>query len=350
MNIIRLTLSNLKRYLKSPSLILPMILMPALLIYGLLFTFSTNESDSPHYLAPIALICDLDGKYEKQLINDLELKDNLFDIKDENKAIDLLKNNEVSSVFVLNKDFSKNIDNLDSPTVKSFETENGGGSIWAKSKIDSFISNSLNNKRNLNVVTTTVIEHKSPLLWNSFLFTFMTSYMLYVTNSAFCQDLLILRRSNVLKRMLSTKNKDFEILFSLFLSLFLVQSLSSTFVLLLTTKFNVNLDMIGIIVANCFVSTGLILLFTRIFKQEATIGFASTIFPLLNIALILPLLIPSFPLNTPFINNLAKLSPFYWTIKYLQGDSILVSLIALILLGLVSVTCGSLKLRDFAKN
>lgn len=350
MNIIRLTLSNLKRYLKSPSLILPMILMPSVLIYGLLFTFSTNESNNPQYISPIALVCNLDGKYEKGLINDLELNDNLFDIKDENKAIDLLKNNEISSVFVLDNNFSNDINKLKSPTVKSFETESGGGSIWAKSKIDSFINNSLSNSKNINTVSTKIIEKKSTLFSDSFLFVFMTSYTLYAINSVFCQDLLNLRRSNVLKRMLSTKNKDIEILFSLFLSLFIVQSLASTFVLLFTSKFSVSLDMILIIIANCFVSTGLIMFLTRVFKNEGTIGFVSTFYALGNIALIIPSFIPSFPLNTPFLNNLAKLSPFYWTIKYLQDGSVLVSLIALTLLGLVFVTCGSLKLRDFAKN
>ncbi|MEG1311681.1 MAG: ABC transporter permease [Romboutsia sp.] len=357
MNIINLTLSNLKRYIKSPSLILPMILMPVILVSSLLFVFNKNsKTESSIYLSPIALVCNLDGEYENKLINQLELKENLFLNKDKDKALDLLKNNKVSSIFILNESFSDDIKNLKNPVVKSFKVEDGGGSIWAESKINKFINSSLKLKsdnKNINIITSNIIEKESSLDSNSIIPVFLISYSLYLISSVFCKDLLDLRKSNVLKRMLSTKNKDFEILFSLCLSLFITQASTSSLVLVLINLINgfeVNLSMILIIIANSFVSTGLILFFSRVSKSEGITSILVNFYALLNVGLCLTSLIPSLNTDIIFINNLSKLSPFYWTFEALKGKSITVSLIALILMGLVFITCGSFKLRDFAKN
>jgi ABC-2 type transport system permease protein len=108
--------------------------------------------------------------------------------------------------------------------------------------------------------------------------------------------------------------------------------------------------MILIIIANCFVSTGLIMLFTRLMKNERSVSLASTFYALLNLAICLPTIIPSLSINIYLLDNLAKLSPFYWTILAIIEGNVFISFTALILIGLVFVTCGSFMLRDFAKN
>ncbi|MDN9585514.1 ABC transporter permease, partial [Clostridioides difficile] len=61
-------------------------------------------------------------------------------------------------------------------------------------------------------------------------------------------------------------------------------------------------------------------------------------------------LIPSMD-KLSFMTNLSKFTPFYWTIDAIKNNgSILINIIALILIGIIFVTAGSLKLRDFAKN
>lgn len=354
MNIINLTLSNLKRYIKSPSLILPMILIPIVSVSAFSAIFSDTDSSMPS--VPFSLVCNLDGEYEGELIKELKLKENIFLIKDKDKALNLLKNNKVSSVFILDNNFSDDINNLKNPIVKSFKVEDGGGSISAESKINKFISSSLKSKsdnKDTNIITSTIVEKKSSFGLGSTMPIFFMSYLLYLFAYSFCKDLLDLKKSNVLRRMLSTKNKDFEILFSLCLSLFIVQASASLLALILITLINgieINISMILIVIANSFVVTGLVMILCRIFKTDAAISMATTFYALLIAGLCFPTLIPSLSAKMPFLNNLAKLSPLYWIFEALNGKSIILSLIALILMGLVFVTCGSFKLRNFAKN
>ncbi|WP_052356497.1 ABC transporter permease [[Clostridium] dakarense] len=354
MNIINLTLSNLKRYIKSPSLILPMILIPIVSVSAFFTIFNDNDSSIPS--VPFALVCNLDGEYEEKLIKELNLKENVFLIEDKGNAITLLKNNKISSVFILDENFSNDINSLKNPTVKSVKVEDGGGSIFAESKINKFISSSLKSKsdnKDINLITSKIVEKKSSFGLGSTMPIFFTSYLLYLFAYSFCKDLLDLKKSNVLKRMLSTKNKDFEILFSLCLSLFIVQASASSLSLILINVINgieINISMILIVIANSFVVTGLVMFLCRVFKTDAAISMATTLYALLSAGLSIPTLIPSLSMKIPFLHNLAKLSPIYWVFEALNGKSIILSLIALILMGLVFVTCGSFKLRNFAKN
>ena len=356
MNTIRLTFANLKRYIKSPSLLSGMILMPALLI-GFSF-FSAGDSDSPMYLAPVAIVGDIDGKYEKKLINELELKDNLFKSNDKDKAIDLLKNNKVSAVFIFNKTFSNDIDVLKRPTIQCIKTDEGGGSLWIESKIESFINDSLKYKIdphfNSKITSTKVVENEKTSSDPGIVVSvFLICYSMYINASYLCSDLLNLRTSNVLRRMISTKNKDIEILLSIFLSIFILQSIVYCMILLfikIISGFDMGLSMILLIMANSFTSTGLVILITRIFKNSGAISMVVTFYAIIGLGLSLPTLIPSIGFNIPILVNISKFTPFYWNIDALKSDNISLNIIVLLLLGLSFITAGSFKLRDFAKN
>ena len=66
MNIINLTLSNIRRYIKSPHLILPMILLPLVILFFIITT-SNKDSNISSFEPPIALVCNINGKYENKL-------------------------------------------------------------------------------------------------------------------------------------------------------------------------------------------------------------------------------------------------------------------------------------------
>lgn len=355
MNIINLTLSNIRRYIKSPHLILPMILLPLVIIFFVITT-SNKDSDISSFEPPIALVCNINGKYENKLIKELRKNIDVFNIKDKNKAINLLKDNKVSSVILLDDNFSKDIDNLTPPSITSFKTSKGGGSLLTESYINTFVSKSLKSKKSnndINIISSNIIEKKSFSFENSLIFVFMISYFMYLCSGMFCQDLLSLRKSNVLKRMLSTKNKDFEIIFSLCLSLFLVQAIVSSLVLIslnVLFGYEINIYMILLLFANSFVSTGLVIFICRIFKNESSAFFVTSMYALFSIILCLGKLAPSLNINIPLVDKVSMLSPFYWIFKTANGDNTFTSITALILIGLVFVTCGSFKLRDFAKN
>lgn len=353
---IRLILANIKRYIKNPSLLASMVMIPIILVVSLNL-FSSKSDNQSTYFSPVAVVSNSSGKYEHKLINNSKLKENTFRLNEEDKAMNLLKNNKVSAVFVLDKNFSTDIDNLKRPAVKCFKTENGGGSLWAESEIESFINNSLKSKidRNLDekLTKTTIVDSKPDKNTNLFLPVFLICYFMYINAAHLASDLFSLKKSNVLRRLISTKHKDIKIIFSILLGLFFIQAIVYTLILGCLTfvgDFKLTLNVLMIVLANSFVSTGFVFCIARVFKNENSISLVTTFYSLIGLAISISSLIPSMN-ELSFMANLSKLTPFYWTINAIKSnDSILINVIVLILIGIVFVTAGSFKLRDFAKN
>lgn len=356
MNVLRLTFANLKRYIKTLPLMISLIILPFSLI--LLVTIFTSVSGGSMYNPNIALICNSNLKYEKKLIKELDLdKDSVFNYSSKNKAIDLLKNNDISAVFEIDKDFSSKLDQLIKPNITVYKTYNGGGSLYAESVIENFMTSNLKSKlindQNVNFITANIINSKEDSFGKGSMAILLVCYCLYINSASLCKDLLDLRSNNVLRRMTSTKNKDFEIIFSIFFALFLLQSLSCSIVLLalkLLIKINITIDMFLLVIANSFVSTGFIIALTRLFKNELSINITAIFYSLLNIGLAFTLIFQNISDKIPFADKIAKLFPLYWTFDILIYDNLILGLIALLLIGLVFVTAGSFKLKNFAKN
>lgn len=356
MNILRLTLANLKRYIKTLPLMISLIILPFSLV--LLVTVFTGLSGGSMYNPEIAIVCDFNSKYEKKLIKELDIdKNNVFDYSNKDLAISLLQNNDISAVFEIDKDFSSKLDNLLKPDITIYKTDNGGGSFYYESIIENFIVSNLKsnlfNDKNINFVTTNIINTKDDSFGKASMAILLVCYCLYINSASLCKDLLDLRSNNVLKRMTSTKNKDFEIIFSIFFALFLLQSLSCSIVLLaldILLKIDINLDMFLLVIANSFVSTGLVIALTRLFKNELSISITTIFYSLINMFLSLTLFLPNISSKIPFLDKIAKLVPLYWTFDVLIYNNVTIGLIALLLIGLVFVTAGSFKLKDFAKN
>lgn len=353
---IRLILANIKRYIKNPSLLANIVMIPIVIVVTL-NVFSSNSDNQSMYFSPVAVVSNYSGKYEHKLISNSKLKENTFGLSEQDKAMNLLKNNKVSAVFVLDKNFSTDIDSLKRPVVKCFKTENGGGSLWAESQIDSFITNSLKLKLDKNIneklTKTSIIDKKPDKNKNSFSAVFMICYFMYINAAHLASDLFALKKSNVLRRLISTKHKDIKIIFSILLGLFFIQAIVYTLILGCLTfvgDFKLTPNILMIVLANSFVSTGFVFWVARVFKSESSISLVTTFYSLIGLAISISSLIPSMS-ELSFMTNLSKLTPFYWTINAIKSnDSILINVIVLILIGIVFVTAGSFKLRDFAKN
>lgn len=356
MNIIRLTFANLKRYIKTTPLISGLLFMPLVLV--VLVTLFTGSSTSM-YSSDVLLVCNSSGKYESELIKKgLKVDDkNVFSYDKEADAINKLENNNTPAVFVLDKNFSSNIDNTIKPSVKVYKTQEGGGSIWSESLIENFINDKLKESVDPNInsklVTTTIVENNKILDADSLIAVLLICYCLYSNSGILCKDFLDLRSNNVLKRMISTKNKNIEIVFSIFLALFLLQALSC-FVVMIILKFifsiNINFNMFLIVIANSFASTGVVIAFTRVFKSETAITIASLLYSLGIMFLGITSILDYLGSNLGFLNSLSKLSPIYWTLEAFNSSNVGFSFIMIILIGLVFATAGSFNLKEFAKN
>lgn len=353
---IRLTIANIKRYIKNHALLVNMVLFPVILVFSLNF-FTGNSENQSMYFSPVVIVSNSSGKYEHKLINSSKLKENSFGLNERDKAMNLLKNNKVSAVFILDENFSNNIDNLKRPEVKCFKTENGGGSLWAESQIESFITNSLKLKIDRNIddklTKTNIIDNSSGKNKNSFLIVFLICYFMYINAAHLASDLFSLKKSNTLKRLVSTKHNDIKIIFSIFLGLFFTQAIVYTLTLVCFTSisnFKLTLNTLMIVLANSFVATGFVFWIARVFKNEGSISLMSTFYSLIGLAISISSMIPSLD-KLSFMANLSKLTPFYWTIDAINNNgNILINIIVLILIGMVFVTAGSLNLRDFARN
>ncbi|MCI9975400.1 ABC transporter permease [Clostridioides difficile] len=353
---IRLIIANIKRYIKNHTLLVNMVLFPVILVFSLNFFTGSSENQSM-YFSPVAIVSNSSGKYEHKLIDSSKLKENSFGLDEQDKAMNLLKNNKVSAVFILDKNFSSNIDNLKRPVVKCFKTENGGGSLWAESQIESFITNSLKLKIDGNIddklTKTNIIDNSPDKNKNSFLIVFLICYFMYINAAHLASDLFALKKSNTLKRLVSTKHNDIKIIFSIFLGLFFTQAIVYTLTLVcftFTRDFKLTLNTLMIVLSNSFVATGFVFWIARVFKNESSISLISTFYSLIGLAISISSMIPSLD-KLSFMANLSKLTPFYWTIDAINNNgNILINIIVLILIGMVFVTAGSLKLRDFARN
>ncbi|MFL8673317.1 ABC transporter permease [Clostridioides sp. GD02404] len=353
---IRLIIANIKRYIKNHTLLVNMVLFPVILVFSLNFFTGSSENQSV-YFSPVAIVSNSSGKYEHKLIDSSKLKENSFGLDEQDKAMNLLKNNKVSAVFILDKNFSSNIDNLKRPVVKCFKTENGGGSLWAESQIESFITNSLKLKIDGNIddklTKTNIIDNSPDKNKNSFLIVFLICYFMYINAAHLASDLFALKKSNTLKRLVSTKHNDIKIIFSIFLGLFFTQAIVYTLTLVcftFTRDFKLTLNTLMIVLSNSFVATGFVFWIARVFKNESSISLISTFYSLIGLAISISSMIPSLD-KLSFMANLSKLTPFYWTIDAINNNgNILINIIVLILIGMVFVTAGSLKLRDFARN
>jgi ABC-2 type transport system permease protein len=337
MSTIKLILANVKRYIKNPSILVSMALMPFVVVLGV--NFLSNDLSDSNMFSQIAFVADQNREYESGLIRKLNLEKNIFSLDQKSEAVKLLKENKVSAVFVFDKDFSKNINKQIKPKVECIKTSKGSGSLFAETEIESYINDSLKE-----LVAPGVLDNK-----------IMICYMMYISTTALSRDLIELKYSNVLTRLLSTKNKNLKIMFSLFFSIFTVQAIVYSILLVLLniiTGVELNLNMLALVLANCFTSTGLVIFMVRIFKTEsnlASMNMFAIFYSIVSIALCINKIIPSF--NSDFINNLAKFTPFYWTIDALTStNNILINLISILLIGLVFLTAGSFKLRDFVRS
>lgn len=361
MKIFKLINANLKRYFKDIPLILNIILVPFVIIMGLNFLISPSVDENIDFnFSQSAFVLNKGGKYESKLIEKYNIKDsNIFRINQKTQAVDQLKNNDFINVFIFSDNYSKEIDYDIKPKVESIKINDSRSSLSAESELDSFINDIFKNKLdpglNKKEIKSKIIDDESDVNFNSFFAIFMICYMMFITSTSLSKGYIELKSSNILSRLMSTGNRGYEIMFSLFFSLFLVQAIVYTallFLISVISDINLNLPQVLLVLSNCFASTGFILFLVRIFKNESSVPAMSMFaifYCLISMALYINKTITG--INVSLLNNIAKLTPFYWTLDSLINPSnINLNMIPIILIGLAFITAGSLRLRDFAKN
>ena len=327
MRLIRVIFINMKRHIKNPLMWAISFLLPMIVLVGM--AKAPDDMSGGH----IGVICNDNSAYSQELVNELESK---YTIKEyegtpEDNYSELRKNN-VGAIYVIENGFGEILKSGRTPEVKVYKTEEEIGSVIGDEIIENYINNKLEEEVKEGLSTNyieTIIEDDIVEDDSQFIMTLMMiCYFMMIGGSVITEDIIKLRNQKVLKRTISTANKDYEILGGIFLSIFFLQAILSTIAFLITSK------IVGLHSYN-IISTIL-----------ATVIFGLLCFGISMVSMNLD----SFENVPKIIEKLSIISPFTWMIKIAQNNQYIVPSIVIIFMSLVFFTAGSFRLRDYARE
>lgn len=355
MRLIRVIFINMKRHIKNPLMWAISFLLPMIVLVGM--AKAPDDMSGGH----IGVICNDNSAYSQELVNELEGK---YTIKEyegtpEDNYSELRKNN-VGAIYVIENGFGETLESGRIPEVKVYKTEEGIGSVIGDEIIENYINNKLEEEVKEGLSTNyieTIIEDNVVEDDSQFIMTLMMiCYFMMIGGSVITEDIIKLRNQKVLKRTISTANKDYEILGGIFLSIFFLQAILSTIAFLITSKivglhsYNI-LSTILVIVLCSLISTTIVVCVTRWLKNPIITSLATVIFGLLCFGIsMVSMNLDSFENVPKIIEKLSIISPFTWMIKIVQNNQYIVPSIVIIFMSLVFFTAGSFRLRDYAKE
>lgn len=356
MGLIRITLINMKRYLKNPLIVLMSFILPAVMIIGMGKVINSSSSNKT-----IGIIDKDKSEYSEELIKSLSDDYKVLTLNGEaEENFSSLKNSDIGALYVIGDKFEDNIKDKIQPKVKSYKIRNESGSIIAEVKIDDFIKEKLENNLEAGLgdksISTKIekIETEDNTEFN--MLTLMTCYFMLIGGSIIAQDIVKLKAWKVLKRTIVTPNSDKKVLGGMFLATFIIQSVLSSLAFVVASKFtslpaqNLMLAIL-VITLSSLITTALVIATTRWAKKPEianliiiTLGVLSFFIAIFNMNLI------DFSNIPPAIKRLSVVSPFYWFMEILNNTDVIKGIVIVVLISLVLFTCGSFRLRDFVKE
>lgn len=353
MKLLNLILVNIKRQLKNPAILLMLILFPL----GMLLFL--NDSDNEK-IDKIGIINNENSIQSEKLINNLKERYEIRELTEKiNDNLELIENNELTGIYVIPNDFENKLNKGEIPNIEVYKKEDSLGTLMSDSIIESFIKDSLKEKSsngiNDNYIKTKIEKKEINDKQNEGFNVIMICYFMFMGGSIISEEIINLKNQNVLKRMITTSNTDKEILGGLFISSFLIQGILSSLVYLIVVKLlkiensNIPLGILTIFLSS-IVSTSIIIAVTRWIRNITLASLTMVIFSLIMFCLGTFNSNIDILKNPPAIFKVGIVSPFYWMLKIIETENLIIPVIILILMSLVFFTLGSFKLRDFVKE
>jgi ABC-2 type transport system permease protein len=367
MKILRLALVTAKRMFRDLGTLSMMLIMPLVVILGVgLLSGKGNKNIDVN----VAFDVQDKGSYSKELLEKLNIKDNVF-YNEPTKAMELLEKNEVISLYVIPENFTEKITNGEKPEIKALKREAGNATLVTEITL----SDSINKKIkevilvNAKVITsdkelyldslkTAIVKDKksSAISKEAFAPILLLIYFIILSSNSIGTELLNLKKEKVLTRAITTGNKSYEIIGSIFLAMFLLQTVVSFLVLFISKlilKFplaNIHIIFINIILA-ILVSISLGLFITRLFKNQVVASYVLILICIATFFLGLLAIAGDNIREIPWVLiNLAKFAPQYWLLDSIYNGKLFPNVFALILMVVVMFTAGNLNLRNFVNT
>ena len=365
MKILRLSYINLKRMSKNKSDLIMMLIAPLVIILGT--NFMANKGGY-NLNADTAFYLEDEGGYGEEILKNIGFKGEIFHNYDE--ALELLEKNKIVAFYNIPKNFTEKIKKGEKPQIKSHKREEGN----ITSPLEIQLNNEINNKIKEEVLlSSNIIENREELYkykgetliededtnslsGSSYMAMLMIIYFIILSSTGIGDEMLKLKKQNVLSRAMTTANKGYEIMGALFLST-LGLMVGSNLLVLFITKLIIGYTIksflvifISILLASMF-SITLTIFLTRISEDNTFVSMSTAIYSVASFFLSAIASAPDFYSKVPkAIINLGKFMPQYWLMDSIENTKLFPNTLVLILMILALFTAGSYKFRDFVNK
>lgn len=363
MKFYKMTAVNCKRYFKDIKNLVMMFFLPIICVA--LVGFLTNNSKSG-LDASVAVINSDRGDLGKELISELGVN-NIY--TDREEGLNALKNYDIIALYEIPGSFTEDIHQNIKPVIETYKLEDGNSTGVFEANIEEKINDYL--KAEI-LMDNKIISSKSELDKNiigikynvkqglmtagSFFPIMLILFFMVTFSSSFSLDLLNLKKGKILERFLSTSNRGYAIMGSIYLSMLIVQTVMYTLsFIIMNFVFKYNFENFGILILNIIlmsaISISLGVMISRIFKDQGVASVIITLFSILLYFVYLGGMMGETSSKVPdILVTMSKLTPFYWAMESIEKSILFPNVFILILIALVFFSAGSVKYSSFARK
>lgn len=363
MKFLRMVVVNCKKYFKDIKNLVMMFILPIVCVSLVGFLINNSKSGLD---TDVAVINSDRGGLGKELISQLGVN-NIYSNKED--AIEGLKNYDFIALYEIPESFTEDINKNIKPAINAYKIEDGNSTGVFEANIDERINDFLkakilvdnkiiNNKSELdrNVIGIQYNVKQGLLTSGSFFPIMLILFFLVTFSSSISTDLLNLRKGKILERFLSTNNRGYEIMGSIYLSMLIVQTVMYTLsFVVMNVVFKYQFENFGMLILNIIlmsaISISLGLMVSRIFQDPGVASVVITLFSIVLYFVYLGGMMGEGSGNAVGIfGTLSKLTPFYWALDSIEKSVLFPNVFILILMALVFFSAGSIKYSNFAKK
>lgn len=340
MNLIYLTLINIKRYFRNPIHIIVTFLTPILMIIPIKMgnentIYSVGIIDKDESLSSKLLIEKINNVYDTKICTK-DLEDN----------ISYIKKNELGALIVIESGFEEKIKNGKTPIIKEYKSKDAKGVLTLEDIIKTFIKGETKNIKIKTIIENTEDNSGKVLV-------LLLCYMLLIMSSFITRDMIEMKTSKVMRRNVSTINSDKEIIGSILFSSFILHVTSIIFSLIIgKVVFKIpNIFMEKAILSAILMGIFAIALSMAVSRwvNNCDVGNVITLMvSLVSLALGITALVGKTYITFPNIFlTFQVISPIYWVNEIISNGMIFKGTLIILLMSLVLFTLGDFKLKDF---
>lgn len=365
MKFLYMVLVNCKKYFKDYKSITFMFMLPIAVVFFVNF-FIGSKPGSENLNLKVAMINLDKGQLGKELVGKIK-PPSVYDNKEE--ALEALKNYNVIGIYEIPENFTEQINNNKKPIINSYKLEEGNSvqifEMQIEQKINELFkvqilknSNIINTEleSNKNIVKLQYNMKKNIMSADEFMPILMIMYFVFSFSSNISTDLSKLRQEKILERFLSTANKGYAIMGSIYLSMIITQTIMYTAsFMVMKLIFKINFVNFGVLVLNIalmsMISISLAIMVNRILKSP---GVTSIVISLISIIMLFLYIAGMAGETSTMIPKsivmLSKFTPFYWSLGSIEKSVLFPNVFVLILIALTFYSAGSIRYSNFAKE